>query len=185
MGRLIVYIGGARSGKSRLAQERAGSHASVAYIATATKSAHDGTVDPEMEARIQRHRTDRPASWTTIEEPRDIASAFRSATVAQSQCILLDCLTLWLSNRVVELFPDRWNDEMENAILQELDTALYAAKKGTAELVLVTNELGGGLVPEYALGRVFRDVHGRMNQRVASIADEVQWVVAGISMKLK
>jgi len=185
MGRLIVYIGGARSGKSRLAQERVSSRASVVYIATATKSAHDGAIDPEMEARIQRHRTDRPASWTTIEEPRNLASAFRCAAGAQAECILLDCLTLWLSNRVMDLFPDRWNDGMENAILQELESALHSAKKGTADLVLITNELGGGLVPEYPLGRVFRDVHGRMNQRVASIADEVQWVVAGLSVKLK
>lgn len=185
MGRVVTFIGGARSGKSRLAQERAAQSSQVVYIATATKSAHDGSIDPEMEARIQRHRTDRPARWTTIEEPRDLARALQRATDTQVQCILLDCLTLWLSNRVIELFPDRWNDGVEKNVLQELECALADAKKRTPDLVLVTNELGGGLVPEYPLGRVFRDVHGRMNQRVASISDEVHWVVAGLAVKMK
>lgn len=185
MGRIVVYIGGARSGKSRLAEERIGARMPVAYIATATKAAHDGTIDAEMDARIQRHRTDRPAAWTTIEEPRDLAHAFQCAAKCSPQCILLDCLTLWLSNRVTELYPDRWQNEAETKILGELEAALISAKKGSSEIILVTNELGGGLVPEHPLGRIFRDVHGRMNQRVAGIADEVQWVVAGLSVKMK
>lgn len=185
MGRIVLYIGGARSGKSRLAQERAGSREPVAYVATATRAAHDGTIDPEMDARIQRHRADRPAAWKTIEEPRDLAKAFQLATGARAQCILLDCLTLWLSNRVLELFPDRWNNDVEKKVLDELENALHVAKNSAPDLVLVSNELGGGLVPEYPLGRIFRDVHGRMNQRVASISDEVQWVVAGLAVKMK
>jgi len=185
MGQLIVYIGGARSGKSRLAQERVGARAPVAYIATATVAAHDGTVDPEMQARILRHQSDRPATWTTIEEPRDLAKAFQRAAECNAECILLDCLTLWLSNRVLELYPERWSDAAEIELLEELEEAFKSAKKYSAEVVVVTNELGGGLVPTHPMGRIFRDVHGRANQRLASIADEVQWVLAGLSMRMK
>lgn len=185
MGQLIVYIGGARSGKSRLAQQRVGARSPVAYIATATVAAHDGTVDPEMQARIQRHQSDRPAEWITLEEPRDLAKAFKRSAECNADCILLDCLTLWLSNRVLELYPEQWNDAAESTLLKELEDTFSVAKKQPADIVVVTNDLGGGLVPTHPLGRIFRDVHGRANQRLASIADEVQWVLAGLSMRMK
>ena len=86
---------------------------------------------------------------------------------------------------MLELYPQRWNDAAETALLQELEETFNGAKKCSAEIVVVTNELGGGLVPTHPMGRIFRDVHGRANQRLASIADEVQWVVAGLSVRMK
>lgn len=195
MGRLITYIGGARSGKSRLAQERVNGPGAVVYIATATRTDHGGTEkDPEMDARIQRHRQDRPQEWLTIEEPYDLARAFQRAAEHKPRAILLDCLTLWLSNRVLKCWPmddtasgipPSWNDSTEADLLAEMENNLRVGKNIATELVVVSNDVGGGLVPLHPLGRAFRDLHGRANQRLGSVADEVHWVLAGLSLKMK
>lgn len=195
MGRLITYIGGARSGKSRLAQERVNGPGPVVYVATATRIDHGGSQnDPEMEARIARHRQDRPAEWITIEEPMDLTRGFERAAEHKPRAILLDCLTLWLSNRLLKCWPmdetasgipASWDDAAEAEVLADMEKSLSIGKKVSNELVVVSNDVGGGLVPLHPMGRAFRDMHGRANQRLGSVADEVHWVLAGLSLKMK
>ena len=167
---LTLILGGARSGKSRLAQRLAGSAGRVTYIAT---SMRDGE-DPEMSARIERHRSDRPASWQTIEEPLALACAVERA-VQQSDVILVDCLTIWLSN----LFFER------NEAVARDEIHLIAAAAAQSHIILVSNELGSGTVPEPALTRAFRDAQGLLNQWAAELADEVILTVAGLPLYLK
>jgi adenosylcobinamide kinase / adenosylcobinamide-phosphate guanylyltransferase len=195
MGRIVAYIGGARSGKSRLAQERVANAGTVVYVATATRTDHSGTKnDPEMDARIERHRNDRPKEWVTIEEPHDLARAFQRASEHKPGAILLDCLTLWLSNRLLASWPmdetassvpPAWNDKTEESLLLEMEKSLSVGKNGCNELVVVSNEVGGGLVPLHPMGRAFQDLQGRANQRLGRIADEVHWVLAGLTVKMK
>jgi adenosylcobinamide kinase/adenosylcobinamide-phosphate guanylyltransferase len=169
---LTLIIGGARSGKSRFAQSLAPPASKVAYIATARPD------DEEMSARIARHRSERPPSWITVEEPLEIVRAVERCS-ADCHFILLDCLTLWLSN----FFLERKGSEIHEAALREV--ARLAPAAGSAHLVVVTNEVGCGLVPESALGRSFRDVHGWVNQEAARAADWVYHVVAGIPVAIK
>lgn len=163
--------GGARSGKSRFAQgwvERRG--AGGIYIATAEAR------DDEMRARIAKHRADRGKAWRTVEEPLDLANALVHEAEA-GDCILVDCLTLWLSN--VLLHPDK-------DAAAEIDRLVSTVEAWAGpDLLLVTNEVGCGIVPENALAREFRDLAGRMNQRVAEAADAVYWVVFGQPLRIK
>jgi adenosylcobinamide kinase/adenosylcobinamide-phosphate guanylyltransferase len=167
----VLVGGGARSGKSSFAQRRLEErHDSGLYIATAEPG------DEEMRARIAKHRADRGAGWTTLEEPLAVTEALKSEAVSY-QCVLVDCLTLWLSN--VLLHPGK---EAE----REIDrlTAVLDSWRGP-DLALVTNEVGCGIVPENALARDYRDLAGRMNQRVAEAADEVYWTVFGQALRIK
>ncbi len=127
-----------------------------------------------MRARIARHKADRPASWTTLEEPLEIAGLLQ-AQGSNDQSIVVDCLTLWLSN----LFECDRDVEAETG---RLCAALASAR---ARVFLVSNEIGLGLVPETALGRAFRDAQGRLNQRIAAEADVVEFVAAGLPLRLK
>lgn len=164
--RIILVTGGARSGKTVLAERLARHHSggeTPVYIATAQPH------DAEMGARIAAHRRDRGADWRTIEAPLDLPAALAASEGAGAR--LIDCLTLWLSNAL----PDA-------ADLDGLRAALAAAQ---APVVLVTNELGQGIVPDNALARRFRDDHGRMNQAVATLADQVWLAVAGQPLRLK
>jgi adenosylcobinamide kinase / adenosylcobinamide-phosphate guanylyltransferase len=174
---LTLIIGGARSGKSRFAQSLASESSRVAYIATARPESA-GVADPEMAARIARHRSERPPEWITVEEPLEIARAVERCA-DDCNFIVLDCLTLWLSN----LFWDRSGDQVHEAAMREV--ALLPQAAGSAHLAVVTNEVGCGLVPESPLGRSFRDVHGWMNQEAARAADSVYHVVAGIPVAIK
>ena len=163
-----LILGGARSGKSRHAQALAeGMAADRIFIATAQ------AFDDEMRERIVRHRADRDASWRTIEAPVRLPQAIAGQDGAG--VLLVDCLTLWASNLLL-------GDEAIDRHLARLDAALTAAR-GT--VVLVTNEVGWGIVPDNALARRFRDLAGIVNQRVASAADRVELVVAGLPMVLK
>ncbi|RMF38762.1 MAG: bifunctional adenosylcobinamide kinase/adenosylcobinamide-phosphate guanylyltransferase [Alphaproteobacteria bacterium] len=163
-----LVLGGARSGKSDLAEALLQAMAPPRlYIATAEPR------DAEMAARIARHRARRGAGWQTVEAPRDIAGALRAADPARP--VLVDCLTLWLSNLMeAGADPDAGFDEL---------AAVLATRPGPA--VLVSNEVGLGLVPETALGRAFRDAQGRLNQRAAAHADLVVFVAAGLPLVLK
>ena len=164
---IILVTGGARSGKSALAERIAGQFDMPRiYIATATAG------DAEMEKRIARHREMRGAGWLTVEEPRDLAAAL--ARTAGQGVRLVDCLTLWLAN----LFE---TDDPAVATARLCD--ILAARQGP--VVLVTNELGLGIVPENALARRFRDAHGLMNQAVARVADQVWMSVSGLPLRLK
>jgi len=168
---VTLILGGARSGKSRRAEFLAEASArEVIYIATGPHIEGDA----EWAERIDHHRHQRPSAWRTIEEPLALAETLQSEA-AGSRLLLVDCLTLWLSN----LFLAGRDAE---AAGREL-CALLSQLPG--EIVLVSNEVGMGLVPEHALGRGFRDAQGRMNQAVAAAAERVEFVAAGLPLRLK
>lgn len=167
--RRVLVLGGARSGKSRLAQQWAEA-ASTARVLVATAQAFDD----EMRGRIAHHQSERDSSWRVEEAPLDLVSAIR-ATSAPDRVVLVDCLTLWLSN----IMLDGRNAEHEtDALLDEL-------KSLEGPLLLVSNEVGQGIVPATALGRAFRDEQGRLNQRIAAACDAVILVAAGCPVLLK
>ena len=173
---LTLILGGASSGKSRVAQRLAAPAGRVSYVATA----HAGE-DAEMAARIARHRADRPSSWRTIEEPLALAGAVECAA-NETDTILVDCLTLWLSNLFWE-HRDGAPRQVEDAARSELQRIAAAAHR--CHIILVSNELGCGTVPEAAVTRGFRDTQGLLNQWAAEAADEVILTVAGLPLYLK
>jgi adenosylcobinamide kinase/adenosylcobinamide-phosphate guanylyltransferase len=173
---LTLILGGARSGKSRLAQRLATLAGHVIYIATARVGKDD-----EMAARIERHHADRPASWRTIEEPLALAAAVERA-VNESDAILVDCLTVWLSN-LFYAHRDSSPRQLEDEVRAELQRIAQAA--GASHVILVSNELGCGTVPEHSVTRAFRDAHGLLNRWAAEAADEVILTVAGLPLYLK
>jgi len=161
---LVLVGGGARSGKSRWALDRARKRGGrLVYIATAE------ALDDEMSARIAKHRAERGDEFINVEEPLDLARAVRSA---DGDAIVVDCLTLWLSN-------------MMHASQDRMEDAIAAAKASSALVIAVTNEVGCGIVPENALAREFRDRAGIMNQRFAEAADEVYFMVFGQALRVK
>lgn len=167
---LVVLLGGARSGKSRLALHLAARwKGPVTFVATA--EARDG----EMSERIARHRAERPTSWTTVEEPVALEAALAGAP--EDACVVVDCLALWVSNLLeLGLGPD----ECERAAAAAAATA--AAR--TATTIVVGNEVGLGIVPATPLGRDYRDVLGRVNQILVQAADAAALVVAGRAVEL-
>ena len=173
---LTLILGGARSGKSRLAQKMAAECGRVTYVATAR--AGD---DSEMAARVARHRADRPAEWRLVEEPVALAAAVERE-VLEADAVLVDCLTVWLGNLFWEL--REWPpDRLEEAARTEIGR-IAAAAQGR-RVILVSNEVGCATVPEDALARAFRDAQGLVNQRAAEAAQEVIFTVAGLPMYLK
>ena len=165
----LFVLGGARSGKSRYAQARAESVAGdLVFVATAE------AFDDEMRQRIAHHRADRDARWRTIEAPRDLPAAIEALSGGEA-VVLVDCLTLWVSNLLLA-------DADVARAGQDLCDAI-ARFSGT--LILVANEVGLGIVPDNALARRFRDAAGRLNQDVAAAADEVVLLTAGLPLALK
>jgi adenosylcobinamide kinase / adenosylcobinamide-phosphate guanylyltransferase len=168
MTRLFV-LGGARSGKSRYAQQRAealaGRHV---FIATAE------AWDDEMRERIARHRADRDARWETVDAPHDLAAAL-DAQSGTGAVVLVDCLTLWATNALLA------EADMEGAT----ETLRAAVARFDGDLILVANEVGFGIVPDNVLARRFRDVAGRINQVIAATVDEAVLIVAGLPLRLK
>jgi len=177
---LTLILGGARSGKSRLAQHLANSAARVTYVATA-RPGEDAVLDAEMSARIAHHRASRPAWWQTIEEPLDLAAAVERAAI-DAEVILVDCLTIWLSN-IFWAHRDDAPQEIEHALHTSLGRISATAQ--LRHVILVSNELGSGTVPEFAVTRSFRDVQGLLNQWAAAAADQVILTVAGLPLYLK
>lgn len=168
---VTLILGGARSGKSARAQQLAeASGLDVCYVATASHIEDDA----EWQARIECHRQSRPGHWQTIECERDLVALLKDEA-GEGCLILVDCLTLWLSN----LLMHEADMEKEVAALAELLLQL------PGDTVLVSNEVGLGLVPESPLGRAFRDAQGRLNQAVAKVADNVEFVAAGIPLLMK
>jgi adenosylcobinamide kinase / adenosylcobinamide-phosphate guanylyltransferase len=172
-GRLTLVLGGARSGKSRHAETlvRAAGPPPWTYVATAE------ALDTEMEERIAAHRAARGAQWATIDAPHELASTLRRLWQDPTlpSAVLVDCLTLWVSNRL-----------LAGAELDAESTDLVEALAGAAvPLVVVSNEVGFGIVPDNALSRRFRDAAGRLHQMVAERADEVVLVAAGLPLRLK
>ncbi len=163
---ITLVLGGARSGKSRFAESLA--VAPKYYLATAQ------AFDDEMRARIVQHQSERDQTWNTIDTPLDLANTLRG--VSQSgNFVLVDCLTLWLTNLMLAEVP--WETDLE--------TLLVALGETEAEIVLVSNEVGLGIVPDNALARAFRDAQGLTNQSVAEIADNVVFMAAGLPLILK
>ncbi len=177
MGDMVLVLGGARSGKTRLAQGLAEVFAPVTFVATALMD----TGDPEMVARIERHRADRPEAWATKEVPRDLEGVL-PGLVAEKGAVVIDCVTLWISNLMLGLGggPALGDDE----ILAAVHRAATAAH-GRAATIWVSNEVGSGIIPENALARRFADVHGLANQALARVCNAVHLCVAGLPVRLK
>jgi len=165
----LFVIGGARSGKSRYAQARAEA-SGLARLFVATAQAFD----EEMRDRIARHQADRATGWTTIEAPVDLAGTI-AREAAPDRVLLIDCLTLWITNLLLA----------DHDIGAATDGLIAAMAQAAGPLILVSNEVGWGIVPDNALARRFRDEAGFVNQRVAAQAGEVHLIAAGLPLRLK
>lgn len=182
MKELVLVTGGARSGKSSYAEsylkegfERVG------YLATAIP------YDDEMKSRIRKHKEQRPQHWTTYEGHRNLGKVIEER---EEEALLLDCITILVTNLLFDYLGSKSIEEvnekaLEKYITDEISKVLDGAKKYKGTLVMVTNELGSGLVPEHKLGRVFRDIAGRVNQHIAKEADKVFLAVSGIPVQIK
>jgi adenosylcobinamide kinase/adenosylcobinamide-phosphate guanylyltransferase len=177
-----LVLGGARSGKSAYAEKLAAqSGRTVVYIATARSG------DGEMAARIAQHRSDRPQHWCTVEEPLLLADAIRRHG-ADDTLILVDCLTLWLSNLMFSDggdYPDVGTIKLAPLFSEQRAALLDALQSARGDVVLVSNEVGMGIVPMGAVSRCFLDEAGRLNQAVAAVCDRAVFVAAGLPLALK
>lgn len=171
--RFILILGGARSGKSRFALELGEPLGKRrVFVATALPS------DEEMARRIERHRRERPEGWKTMEEPLRLVDTLQ-AVEGKTEIVVIDCLTLWLSNLLTAIGED------EETVLGEIDQLVKAARSANFSIVAVSNEVGSSIVPVNPLARLFRDLSGLLHQRWAAEADEVYWMMAGIAVPIK
>jgi adenosylcobinamide kinase/adenosylcobinamide-phosphate guanylyltransferase len=187
-GHITLVIGGARSGKSAWADQHAKkSGRQVLYVATATAG------DDEMAARIAAHQSQRPASWHTVEEPGNLLRAIQ-ANATPGDTVVVDCLTMWVSNVVMKAIgPTRDVDTMpptvwttiEASVVNEAQALLTDARDRDLTLILVSNEVGMGVVPATSVGRHYRDILGRVNQVVGSASDALILMVAGLAVDLR
>jgi adenosylcobinamide kinase/adenosylcobinamide-phosphate guanylyltransferase len=172
MSRIILVTGGARSGKSRFAERLALTFGTpLGYLATCE------SLDTEMDERVERHRKRRGLEWMTIEEPLRLTEML-SANDGRFRAVLVDCVTLWLSNLLLA-------HEKPERVMATVRELVEAAPKFVTPLIFVTNEVGMGIVPENRLARVFRDLAGEANELLATAADEVHVVFAGLPLRLK
>ena len=179
MGRITLILGGARSGKSSYAQslaEQTGK--SVTFLATAR------ALDEEMSMRIQKHQLERSANWQTLEIPMDIASQVGKI---KSEVAILDCITLLVTNLLMQFVKEDLVDEsaFAPAVQKEISELIHKLREGEQDWIIVSNEVGLGLVPPYQMGRVYRDWLGWANQQIAREADTVILMVAGIPTTIK
>ena len=176
---LILITGGARSGKSGFAERLAMQGNRVLFVATAE------ALDDDMARRIAAHRSSRPPEWDTLEEPRSLPEAIRrkaAGTGSAYDTIVVDCLTIWVSNL---LLLHEGNADAESRILEAAGNLLDVRRSSDARWIVVTNEVGLGVVPSSPLGRAYRDALGRVNSLVASHADKVYLMAAGLALDLK
>jgi adenosylcobinamide kinase / adenosylcobinamide-phosphate guanylyltransferase len=171
----VLVLGGARSGKSRYAENLAtASQKTVIYIATGQAK------DTEMAARIERHQQDRPVHWQTVEEPIQL-SATLEMYAQDNRCLLVDCLTLWLSNILFNA-----QGQVQEAVFKQQSQALLNTVKTLAgQVIFVSNEVGQGVVPMDAMSRRFVDEAGRLHQQLAQRCEQVVFVTAGLAQVLK
>jgi adenosylcobinamide kinase/adenosylcobinamide-phosphate guanylyltransferase len=186
LGKIILFTGGCRSGKSREALRRAvETKGNLVFVATCPRM---GQIDAEMDQRIVNHQTERKNfGFRTIEETIDIARAFRSIECdypKQSKAVVVDCMSLWVNNCIYEAEKNATVLD-ENEIAFRVQTIARAACEIAGHVFFVTNEVGLGVVPENKLGRLYRDYLGRANQEIALVADEVVFMVSGLPLKLK
>ena len=167
----LFIVGGARSGKSRFAVDRIPSRERIVFVATAEAR------DQDMATRIARHRAERPSHWATVEEPLDLVPRLEKL---EGTCdgIVVDCLTLWVANRLLRGDPD-------DAILGESDALARLIGRRRSSFTVVSNEVGAGVHPETATGLRFRDLLGGVNQRIAAACDTVVLMVAGVPLTVK
>ena len=171
MTRSLFIVGGARSGKSRFAIERFSPDDRVVFVATAEAR------DEEMAKRIARHRAERPSRWSTLEEPIELVSRLRDLDEGYD-VVIVDCLTLWVSNLLLR-------GERDDAILERADALAGLIRNRRSSITVVSNEVGEGVHPETAAGLRFRDALGRVNQQVAAACETVVLMVAGIPLTVK
>jgi adenosylcobinamide kinase/adenosylcobinamide-phosphate guanylyltransferase len=180
MGRLLLILGGARSGKSayaqRLAQELGGDD--VLFVATAE------AWDEDMAQRIARHQQERPAAWRTLEIPRQVGQAL-ALYVHDTTVVLVDCLTLLVSNTLLHCGATPDPAAAEAAVQEEIAALVQTCQATAATCIVVSNEAGLGLVPDNLLGRLYRDLLGRANQALAARAEAVYFMVAGLPVDVK
>ena len=172
---LIFVLGGARSGKSTFAEQLARQGGRVLYVATAE------ALDDDMARRIAAHRRGRPEEWGTLEEPLDLPGVLPSALEGYDIC-LLDCITLWVSNL---LLSQEGNPDVEDEVLASAASLLEVYEQSEATWIVVSNEVGLSVVPSSSLGRVYRDMLGKVNQLVAARSDSTFLMVAGLALDLK
>jgi adenosylcobinamide kinase / adenosylcobinamide-phosphate guanylyltransferase len=172
---LTVILGGARGGKSAHALQLANQGKHVLFVATAEAG------DDNMASRIARHRAERPSHWSTIEEPCDLATALQPVA-AKYDTIIIDCLTLWVSNVLLRHNTD---ERAEHILRDGADALLSLIAQRPARWIIVTNEVGFGIVPHTELGRAYRDVLGKINQQIVARASQVTLMVAGIPFSLR
>ena len=178
LGRHILVTGGSRSGKSKFAEEQAVNLGDpVVYLATAQ------ALDPEMEERIALHRKRRPADWLTVEAPLDVDLILPRYN--DGYTVLLDCLTMYVSNLYFELEANAAAEVLETKLRQKVEVLALAVRTSRANLIIVTNEIGWGVVPDNALARRFRDLAGWANQVLASACNEAYLIVSGIPVRIK
>lgn len=186
MGKIILVTGGARSGKSSYAENIAKDiKGNILYIATSIP------FDDEMKHRVEKHKESRPEFWDTYEGYKDLHRVVKEKNNLY-EGMLLDCVTIMTSNFMFDYIGDKIEeadnttlDKVEKRILQNFEKLLDEVSKGNSTMILVTNELGYGIVPENKLARVYRDIVGRVNQYIASRANQAYLVVCGIPMSVK
>ncbi len=174
-GELVLILGGARSGKSTAAERMAHDGSKVLFVATAE------ALDEGMRRRIENHRRYRPRHWHVLEEPIHLSKAL-IPVVDEYDTFILDCVTLWVSNL---LLMERPEADAEPGVMRAVDRLLDLIVRAGGRWILVSNEVGQGIVPASELGRTYRDLLGRVNQRVASRADQAYLMVAGLPLELK
>jgi adenosylcobinamide kinase / adenosylcobinamide-phosphate guanylyltransferase len=183
MRKIILLLGGARSGKSHFAQEWAQNTAEkVLFAATATAG------DEDMRLRIAKHKKDRPSNWRTLEAPIHLGKEI-SAAFEDEDLVIIDCITLLVNNIFCRYeenqFEDLEDSILEKAVLSEINELVDCFKKIDVSFIIVSNEVGLGIVPDNRMGRLYRDILGRANQILAGSADEVYLMVAGIPLRVK
>lgn len=182
MNKITLVTGGSRSGKSEYAEKILDGNDDVLYIATAI------VTDEEMKNRIDKHIIRRNSNWNTYEGYKNLDECIKNSA---KKNILLDCVTIMITNLMFEKNIDFDSlsleevDNMEKNIKNEFQKLILSSKENNKNLIMVTNEVGSGLVPEYRLSRIYRDIAGSVNQFIASLSDEVYFVTCGLPLKLK